>query len=88
MKGVEAIVPDDTLTAVGEECPMNYVRTKLRLEKLGEGEVLEVFVSGGEPARNVPRSARDDGHEVLLVEPTAEGSVRLLIRKREADGGP
>jgi TusA-related sulfurtransferase len=84
---VAGIVPDDTLSVVGEECPMNYVRTKLRLEELEEGEVLEVLVSDGAPARNVPRSARYDGHEVLLEEPTGDGGVRLLIRKREADGG-
>ena len=28
-----------------EVCPMTYVRTKLRLETLGNGEVLEVFLA-------------------------------------------
>ena len=66
---------------------MNYVRTKLRLEVLSPGQVLEVFVSEGEAERNVPRSARSEGHEVLLVEEPREGRVRLLIQKREAKRG-
>jgi len=58
------------------------VRTKLRLEALGPGELLEVLLRGDEPLRNVPRSAREEGHEVLLVEPLPTGVHRLLIRKQ------
>ena len=78
----ESIAPDQTLMAAGEICPMNYVRTKLRLEEMADGQVLEVFVSTGEAERNVPRSAGEEGHEVLAVEPAGEGQVRVLIRKR------
>jgi TusA-related sulfurtransferase len=65
-----------------EACPMTFVRTKLRLEAMGEGEVLEVLLRGDEPRRNVPRSAVDEGHEVLSIEPREGGTWRLLIRKR------
>ena len=60
---------------------MTYVRTKLRLETLASGEVLEVWLSGDEPLRNVPRSAREEGHEVLALEPV-ENRWTLWIRKR------
>ncbi len=60
---------------------MTYVRTKLRLESLDDGEVLEVLLRGDEPLKNVPRSARDEGHEVLSLDPRGDGSFRLLIRK-------
>lgn len=65
-----------------EVCPMTYVRTKLKLESMAEGEVLEVFLGGGEPVKNVPRSAREEGHEVLSLQPQAAGDWRLLLRKR------
>ena len=81
------VAPDQTLEATGELCPMNYVRTKLRLEAMVDGEVLEVFVSTGEAERNVPRSAGEEGHEVLSVEAAGEARVRVLIRKREAAHG-
>jgi len=66
---------------------MNYVRTKLRLEELSEGELLAVTVAEGEASRNVPRSAAEDGHEVLAVDSAGPGKVRVLIRKREVEGG-
>jgi tRNA 2-thiouridine synthesizing protein A len=71
-----------TLDITREVCPMTYVRTKLRLEALGEGELLEVLLRGEEPLRNVPRSAREEGHAVLSVEALPEGVHRLLIRKQ------
>jgi tRNA 2-thiouridine synthesizing protein A len=66
-----------------EVCPMTYVRTKLKLEELAEGELLEIRLRGPEPAKNVPRSAREEGHEVLSLDPEGAGEVyRLVIRKR------
>ena len=64
-----------------EVCPMTYVRTKLALEALAPGEVLEVRLRGDEPRRNVPLSAREEGHTVLSLTPQADGSDVLLLRK-------
>jgi tRNA 2-thiouridine synthesizing protein A len=61
---------------------MTYVRTKLRLEALVPGEVLEVLLRGEEPLKNVPRSARDEGHDVVSLQPLDGDTWRLLIRKR------
>jgi TusA-related sulfurtransferase len=71
-----------TLDITREVCPMTYVRTKLKLESLGDGAVLEVFLKGSEPLKNVPRSAREEGHEVLALEARPDGTHRLLIRKQ------
>jgi TusA-related sulfurtransferase len=57
---------------------MTYVRVKLALEDVEEGAELEVLLRGDEPLRNVPRSARDDGHEVLSLEPRGEPGEHLL----------
>ncbi len=61
---------------------MTYVRTKLKLESMADGEVLEVFLRGEDPVKSVPRSAREDGHEVLSLEPEGLGGWRLLLRKK------
>ena len=47
-------------------CPMTWVRTKLELERLQSGETLEVLLPPGEAVENVPRSARDAGHAVVV----------------------
>jgi TusA-related sulfurtransferase len=74
-------IPDQAIDITGEVCPMTFVRTKLRLERMAPGEVLSVRLRGDEPLRNVPRAAREDGHEILSVE--AEGDVHVVtIRRR------
>ena len=50
----------------GVPCPMNWVRTKLALEQLAPGDSLLVVLDEGEPLESVPRSAREDGHEVSV----------------------
>lgn len=64
----------------GVPCPMNWVRTKLVLEEMAKGEHLEVLLDDGEPIRNVPRSARDEGHRLLKVIPDGEG-FRVIIER-------
>jgi tRNA 2-thiouridine synthesizing protein A len=61
-------------------CPLNYVKTKLKLEEMELGEVLEVLLDDGEPIVNVPRSIKEDGHKILEIEET-EGHFKVLIRK-------
>ena len=68
-------------------CPMTFVKTKLFLERLDVGAVLDVRLKGPEPLHNVPRSVRDHGHEILSLapedpaRPEADAPHRLVIRK-------
>ena len=43
---------------------MNWVRAKLELERLPSGQKLELILDPGEALDSVPRSARDEGHQV------------------------
>jgi tRNA 2-thiouridine synthesizing protein A len=60
---------------------MTFVRTRLALDRLQSGESLLVLLKGDEPARNVPRTATEQGHTVLSQDVGADGVVRLLLRK-------
>jgi TusA-related sulfurtransferase len=62
-------------------CPMTFVRTRLALDKMAPGETLLVRLRGEEPLRNVPRTATEQGHEVVSLETEPDGSSRLLIRR-------
>jgi TusA-related sulfurtransferase len=62
-------------------CPMTFVRTRLALDKMAPGETLLVRLKGDEPLRNVPRTATEQGHEVLLLETGPDGISHLLIRR-------
>ncbi|MEA2645126.1 MAG: hypothetical protein QOE92_209 [Chloroflexota bacterium] len=63
----------------GTPCPLNYVKTRLRLERMALGDPLEVWLDLGEPAEQVPRSLRMDGHDVAEV--GGEGYLRILVRR-------
>ncbi|TKB34066.1 MAG: sulfurtransferase TusA family protein [Nitrospira sp.] len=69
----------------GVACPLNYVKTKLKLEMMDAGEQLEVWLDAGEPIKNVPLSLKNDGHKLLLQEPLeAEAAhYRILVEKVE-----
>lgn len=69
----------------GVACPMNYVKTKLKLEMMDAGEQLEVWLDAGEPIKNVPLSLKNDGHKLLLQEPIeAEAAhYRIVVEKVE-----
>ncbi|HEX8854781.1 MAG TPA: sulfurtransferase TusA family protein [Thermoleophilaceae bacterium] len=64
------------LDLTGVPCPMNWVRTKLALESLEPGEELSVALDDGEPIESVPRSAREDGHEV-----TVQGNTVNIVKR-------
>lgn len=71
---------DQTIDLRGVSCPLNYVKTKLRLEEMGAGEVLEVLLDDGEPIVNVPRSAKEDGHRILEIQ-QIEDYFRVFVKK-------
>ncbi len=51
----------------GVECPLNFVKAKLELEKIVVGQVLEVLLDDGEPVRNAPASFAEQGQEVIEI---------------------
>jgi TusA-related sulfurtransferase len=77
---------DYYLDIIDEVCPITFVNTKLKLEKMSTGQRLEVRLSGGEPMDNVPKSVEEMGH--CIVSCTADPSVQdrdvfvLLIEKK------
>ncbi len=77
---MEEIKTDEKIDLRGVSCPLNYVRTKLKLEEMEAGQVLEVFLDDGESIVNVPRSAKEDGHGILKIE-QFDGHFSVLIRK-------
>jgi tRNA 2-thiouridine synthesizing protein A len=76
----EAIRPDQELDLRGVICPYNFVKTKLKLETMEQGQILSVILDAGDPIRNVPQSVSNEGHTVLSQEPINQ-SYRVIIRR-------
>jgi TusA-related sulfurtransferase len=77
-------MPPNPLDLRGTPCPLNYVRTRLALERLPAGAELEVWLDRGEPERLVSEGLRGEGYTLDLcgLDPQA---VRLCVRV-PADG--
>jgi TusA-related sulfurtransferase len=48
----------------GTPCPINFVRTKMKLEQMAAGEMLEVWLDAGEPIEQVPDSLKMAGYKI------------------------
>ena len=64
----------------GTPCPINFVRTKLRLEQMQEGQLLEVWLDPGEPIEQVPESLKIEGYLIERITPRQE-FFTLLVRR-------
>jgi TusA-related sulfurtransferase len=71
---------DYKLDITKDVCPMTFVKVKVQLAKMQTGDRLEVLLTDGEPLKNVPRSAQEQGHKVLEIEQAGEFH-RILIEK-------
>jgi tRNA 2-thiouridine synthesizing protein A len=72
---------DQVLDITNEICPMTFVRTRLALDRMAPGTVLLVKLRGEEPLRNVPRTATEQGHQVVSLETAADGVSLLRLRR-------
>lgn len=69
------------LDITNEHCPMTFVKTKLQLAKMHTGDILEVLLRKGEPLDNVPKSATEQGYNVLDVSQLYGDIYKVVIKK-------
>ena len=55
-----------------DHCPMTFVKVKVKMAKLIPGDRLEVLLTDGQPLKNVPRSAKEQGFKVISVQANGE----------------
>jgi TusA-related sulfurtransferase len=73
--------PDARVDITTVVCPVTFVKTKVALDELDDGQVLEVRLNDGEPIQNVPRSLKDEGHRVISVNKAEDGAYLLRVVK-------
>ena len=76
--------PDETLDLRGTPCTLNFVRTKLKLQRMAVGALLEVWLAAGEPVEQVPDSLRSEGVLIEALESSSEGYFALRVRRPSA----
>jgi TusA-related sulfurtransferase len=78
--GVKA---DDFIDITDKVCPLTFVKAKVALEELDDGEILAIRMNDGEPVQNVPRSMKDEGHQVLELNDNGDETYTLYVQKVE-----
>ena len=58
---------DEQVDITDVVCPVTFVKAKVALEEMDEGQVLAVKMNDGEPVQNVPRSIKEEGHQILKL---------------------
>ena len=74
---------DERVDITDVVCPMTFVKAKVAMEELEVGQVLAVTMNDGEPVQNVPRSVKEEGHQILKLEENEDGTYTLIVRKVE-----
>jgi len=72
---------DESIDITDVVCPMTFVKAKVALEELEDGQVLSIRLNDGEPVQNVPRSIKDEGHRILKLADNGDGTYNLIVKK-------
>ena len=73
----------DEIDITDKVCPLTFVKAKVALEELDDGEVIAIRMNDGEPVQNVPRSVKEEGHQILKLVDNEDGTYNLIVRKVE-----
>ncbi|MCI5595863.1 MAG: sulfurtransferase TusA family protein [Lachnospiraceae bacterium] len=76
---------DEKVDITDVVCPVTFVKAKVAIEELEPGQILSIHMNEGEPVENVPRSLKEEGHQVLKLIKREDGTFDLLVRKGEEE---
>lgn len=76
---------DEEVDITDKVCPLTFVKAKVTLDELEDGEVLAIRMNDGEPVQNVPRSIKEEGHQILKLTDNEDGTYTLYVRKVEEE---
>lgn len=80
---IEGIRIDDTVDITDKVCPLTFVKAKVAIDELEDGEVVAIRMNDGEPVQNVPRSIKEEGHQILKLVNNEDGTYNLIVKKVE-----
>lgn len=65
----------------GVACPMNFVKTKIKLTTMPVGSLLDVILDDGAPIENVPLSLQEQGQRVLAKDRISDTQWKIRVEK-------
>jgi len=64
-----------------EICPMTFVKTKLAIERINQGERIKVIFNSQEAKINVPRSLSEVNHKIIAIKNIDKEKFYIIIEK-------
>ena len=80
---IEGIRIDDTVDITDKVCPLTFLKAKVAIDQLEDGEFIAIRMNDGEPVQNVPRSIKEEGHQILKLVNNEDGTYNLIVKKVE-----
>lgn len=68
----------------GTVCPDNFVKAKLALEELQEGQILKLIIDYEPAVSEVPKAMEYDGHKILELKRINRTDWEIIIQKQSA----
>ena len=68
----------------GVTCPTNFVKAKLALDDMENGDTVQILLDDGEPVKNVPRSLKSEGHKLIGLKLAEDGHYVLELEINES----
>ena len=72
---------DETVDITDVVCPVTFVKAKVALEELDDGQILSIRMNDVEPVQNVPRSIKEECHKILKLLQNEDGTYNLIVKK-------
>ena len=82
---MEDIKIDSKLDIKGVKCPYTLVKSKLAIEGIEVGQILEITLDYPEAADSIPTAMLNYGHSVIKVEKINPEDWIVLIKKEVED---
>lgn len=81
MSALSDVPIDVEMNLKGEVCPYTFVKSKLAIEDMEQGQILKVIVDHEPAVENVPRSLSNEGHEVIDVSKINDTDWQIVVKK-------
>jgi tRNA 2-thiouridine synthesizing protein A len=82
MEETKDILINRTIDIRDEMCPYTFIKSKLAIEELESGQLLQVIVNHLPAVENVPRSMENEGHEIVDVSQQNDTDWAITVRKK------
>ena len=82
---MEEIKIDKNLDIRGVKCPYTLVKSKLAIESIEVGQIMEIILDYPEASDSIPAAMLNYGHSVLKVEKINDKEWIVQVRKEVED---